>query len=89
MHVQKVFVNAEADFLADYSIILGDLNYRLETTFSDVSKAKFDMRGFIDKEQLSKAISDGYYPGYTEPVLNFMPSYKLALNDQGYTNKKE
>ena len=59
----------DSDQLADYCFYLGDLNYRLKTTFtelnnSNVREAAIPM--IPTGDQLIEALEEGYYPGYEE-----------------------
>ena len=40
-------------------------------------------------DQLMEAMSDGYYPGYIEQPITFLPSYKMSTSEMKYVNKKE
>lgn len=81
----------EADFLSDFAVFFGDLNYRLETTFEELNnetmaeKLKFLVSS---KEQLTQAMHDGNFPLYYEMPLTFLPSYKLDDVENIYIDKK-
>ena len=70
---------------------MGDLNYRLNTTFEELNNSNtleaLEMVG-TRKEQFAASQMDGNYPNYTEPKIGFFPSYKMALNDGMYIEKK-
>ena len=40
-------------------------------------------------DQLLEAQSQGYYPGYVEQDINFIPSYKMSTTEESYVNKKD
>ena len=57
----------DSDQVADYCFYIGDLNYRLKTTFtelnnSNVREAAIPM--IPTGDQLMEALDEGYYPGY-------------------------
>ena len=59
----------ESDQVADYCFYIGDLNYRLKTTFTylnntNVRDAAIQM--IPTEDQLVEARDEGYYPGYVE-----------------------
>ena len=70
---------------------MGDLNYRLNTTFEELNNQNtldaLEMVG-TKNEQFAESQMKGNYPYYTEPKIGFFPSYKMALNDGMYIEKK-
>ena len=40
-------------------------------------------------DQLVEAQEQGYYPGYCEQPITFLPSYKISTSDDQYVNKKD
>jgi hypothetical protein len=56
----------DPDIIADYSFILGDLNYRMETTYVDLIPKMHDilvLKESLDQLQISMN-KFGKYPGY-------------------------
>jgi len=43
----------------------------------------------MNTEQLSIARNNGLYPGYQEPPMDWMPTYKCNFTDHGYADKKD
>ncbi|CDW91774.1 endonuclease exonuclease phosphatase family protein [Stylonychia lemnae] len=79
----------DPDIISDFSFIIGDLNYRLESTFEDLAPQidkVIQLRKSLD--QFEKARLQDRYTEYTEYDINFMPTYKRNRFDQGYFNKK-
>ena len=80
----------DPDIIADYSFILGDLNYRIEGDF-DTILGKLDQIVKLRKglDQLSRSMQElGKYADYIEEEIRFKPSYKRNKYDDGYFNKK-
>jgi hypothetical protein len=69
----------ESDSFADFSVIMGDLNYRINSTFAHLSK---NIRECFDvkQEQLALTMKDGAYPNYSEPEKNWLPTYKCSMS---------
>ena len=90
-NLQSQIGGLEIDQIADFAFFLGDINYRLNTTFEDLNNSNileaFEMVG-TKKEQLAASMMDGNYPNYTEPKISFYPSYKMAFEDGMYIEKK-
>jgi len=82
----------DTDVLADFAFILGDLNYRLDTGFSEfVDKVQTAPQKFAELDQLFKTMrseDNPSYPGFDEPPVTFLPTYKRDRNDNFYVNKK-
>ena len=34
-------------------------------------------------------MGEGYYPGYVEQPITFIPSYKMSSTEESYVNKKD
>ena len=34
-------------------------------------------------------MAEGYYPGYVEQPITFLPSYKMSTSEEVYVNKKD
>ena len=67
--LQERIPGLESDQFADYCFYIGDLNYRLKTTFTylnntNVRDAAIQM--IPTEDQLVEARDEGYYPGYVE-----------------------
>jgi hypothetical protein len=84
----KLFKGLESDTYADYSFIFGDLNYRINSTYMYLSRHMEECKD-MNTEQLSIAMHNGYYPGYKEPPMDWMPTYKCSFTDHGYADKKD
>ena len=71
---------------------MGDLNYRLNTTFEELNNENIDtalklVQNYDDQFFISK--DEGNYPLYTEPKIEFLPTYKCDDNKKyTYVNKK-
>ena len=81
----------DTDTLADFNFILGDLNYRLESSFSELNDETINLCHDMlkDREQLTEARKKGLYPLYEEPEIKFKPSYKMYDDKNSYFNKKD
>ena len=81
----------DPDFIADFSFILGDMNYRMEGAY-DTLVPRLDEIVKLRKEldQLHKSMTElGRYPDYHEFDIEFKPTYKrIKVGEQGYFNKK-
>ena len=89
--IQSKITGLETDQFADIGLYLGDLNYRLKTSFADLnnSNVQTEAIGLInDLDQLLEAKSEGYYPNYEEMEITFDPSYKMYPKKNEYFNKK-
>ena len=91
----------DPDIICDYNFFMGDLNYRMDnTTFEEmINTEKIKVAPLlIDQiDQLTISKRGGYhdniystpkYPGYIEPKINFLPTYKRNSDDNEYKNKK-
>ena len=57
----------ELDHMAEFCFFLGDLNYRLETTFADLNNTNVKEQAILmvpTKDQLKISMSQGNYPNY-------------------------
>ena len=66
--LQKEICGLESDQAGDFNFYLGDLNYRLKTTFEDLAPQvnHFAVRMAKINDQLVDARTEGYYPNYVE-----------------------
>lgn len=65
------------DATADYAVILGDLNYRLKSTFLQHIKNVDNSKNLLaELDELYEAKSHYRYPGYKEMPIKFNPTYK-------------
>ena len=89
--MQQKVPGIEADQVADFCFYLGDLNYRLDTTFPELNNNNIqDAIGHISSiDQLMYAKSYGYFPGYVEQPIDFLPTYKMSTDKTHYVNKKD
>ena len=81
----------ELDQIAEFAFFLGDLNYRLETTFADLNNTNVKEEAIAvvpKKDQLNISREQGNYPNYVEPAINFLPSYKMSGEIDSYIDKK-
>ena len=80
----------DPDFLCDFSFLLGDFNYRLQSTFLELHPYLADITSLrIGLDQLHLVMNElGKYPEYQEPPINFKPTYKRSKVDETYFNKK-
>ena len=77
--------------MADICIFMGDLNYRMNTTFSDFNNTNIHtaLERFPTQDQLIHSMKvDQNYPGYNEAPINFLPSYKMSKKELQYVDKK-
>ena len=59
----------DSDQFADYCFYIGDLNYRLKTTFTELNNTNVRDTAIPmipTGDQLKEAQDEGYYPGYVE-----------------------
>ena len=81
----------EIDQIAEFAFFLGDLNYRLETTFADLNNTNVKQEAIAmvpTKDQLNISRGQGNFPNYIEPAINFLPSYKMSGEIDSYIDKK-
>ena len=81
-----------SDMYADHCFFIGDLNYRLKTSFTELNNTNvrdLAVRWIPTKDQLIEALEEGHYPGYSEMPISFIPSYKMATGEESYVNKKD
>lgn len=81
----------DPDMIADFSFILGDMNYRMEGDFETlVPRINEIVKLRKGLDQLYKSMNElGKYPDYTEYDINFKPTYKrIKTEKEGYFNKK-
>lgn len=88
MRIQREEI--DPDIIADFSIILGDLNYRMEGTFESLVPQIDKIVGKRKElDQLYKTMTDlEKYPDYLEQEIKFKPTYKRNKYEPGYFNKK-
>ena len=90
--IQNRVTGLECDTVGDFNFILGDLNYRLETFYSQLNNSNVvtdAIRLIPTHDQLITATNEGYYPGYVEQEIKFLPTYKMSTKEQFYVNKKD
>ena len=77
--------------LAEFSFFMGDLNYRLETTFTGLdienNKDKALAMAQTPEDQFYVAQENGFFVNYYEPKIEFLPTYKLKKDKLQYVNK--
>ena len=68
---------------------MGDLNYRLNTTYTEMTNVKEQAIPMIPNyDQLTISRKQGNFPLYEEPKIDFLPSYKMEKGRLEYVNKK-
>jgi hypothetical protein len=81
----------DPDVLADFSFILGDLNYRMNSTYLELAPQIdkiLELKVTLDQLHLAMA-TQGRYPAYVEFPITFKPTYKRSKVDHSqYHNKK-
>ena len=78
--------------MSEFGFFLGDLNYRLETTFTDLNNSNVKQEAIqmvSTKDQLTISKSQGNYPNFLEAKIDFLPSYKMSSEVDQYINKKD
>ena len=80
----------DPDVIADFSFILGDMNYRMEGFYETlVPKIDTIVEERKNLDQLYKSMTQfGRYPDYIEQEITFKPTYKRNKHEPGYFNKK-
>ena len=76
--------------LAEFCIFMGDLNYRLSTTFKELNNENRDKALAMvhtKEDQFIDAREAGYFVNYNEPKIDFLPTYKLKADNLQYVNK--
>lgn len=88
---QKATHRLETDAICDFNFIIGDLNSRFNRTFEQhIGEVHLSHQMVPAYDQLTIAFSKRLYPGYFEPKIMFMPTYKRDENDNSsYVNKKD
>ena len=71
---------------------MGDLNYRLNTTFEELSDNNRGGEALLmaqtKDDEFTVAQSEGNFVNYTEPKIEFLPTYKLKFDTMVYVNKR-
>lgn len=88
---QQSIGGLESDQLAEFSFFMGDLNYRLKTTFNELNNTNVKEKALelVKKDQFFDAQKLGHYPNYIEPNIDFLPSYKMSSDSALYIDKKQ
>ena len=85
----KIYKELESDSVADYCYVMGDMNYRLNSTYTKLNKDLEQTRN-VELDQLHQSFKKGNYPCYQEPHKNFLHTYKLdKKKPHTYVNKKD
>ena len=82
----------DTDGMADFSFVLGDLNYRFKTTYQQHIKRVGESKNMLyDLDELTQEIViNNKYFNYKEMPINFDPTYKRDFQQPlSYINKKE
>ena len=78
--------------LAEFNFFMGDLNYRLNSTFNELNDENRDKALEMVQtpgDQFHNSQESGFFVNYNEPKIDFLPTYKLALDKLQYVNKKD
>ena len=80
----------DPDVLSDFSFLLGDFNYRMDSTFLELHPQIGDILTLREGlDQMHRAMIEyGKFPGYIEPPIHFKPTYKRSKVDEAFFNKK-
>ena len=80
----------DATELSDYAFLIGDFNFRMNTTFTAIidNVDKIHDQVNLDEFYTLKSTTQSF-SGFTEGEKKFMPTYKRQHKSNGYTNKKE
>ena len=92
LELQNQIPGLDADQVSDYCFYLGDLNYRLKTTFTDLNNSNVQESAIAmipTHDQMIEAIKEGYYPLYKESDIDFQPTYKMSATENIYIDKKD
>jgi hypothetical protein len=83
---------ATPDAYGDFCFVLGDLNYRLKTTYEqhfDKISSSSKMIPQLD-ELYEEMHRNNRYPGYIEKEIGFDPTYKRdRMSNSNYINKND
>ena len=80
------------DALADFCILMGDMNYRFKTTYSQhIDSVHESQKLFRSLDELVSEMSMFLkFPGYQEMPITFEPTYKRdAQSNSVYINKND
>ena len=76
--------------LSDYTFILGDFNFRMDTTYSDIINDINYIHSYMSLDEFHSIQKENkYYCGFYEGKKVFNPTYKREHKSDGYINKKE
>ena len=90
--LQNCVPGLESDIVGDFNFFLGDLNYRLDTTYREMNNTNVHrdaIRSIPTLDQLTMAFREGFFPSYVEQPITFLPTYKMEKNKPVYINKKD
>ena len=81
----------EQDAIHDFNFFIGDLNFRINRTYSQHIPFLEDSPALVDTlDQLVLARENlGIFPGYSEEPITFMPTYKRMVDSNEFKNKNE
>lgn len=81
----------EPDAIADINFFMGDLNFRLNRSYSEhIGQIQHSASLVYKLDQLNLLRSQyRVFPEYEENEIVFMPTYKRERHTNNYTNKKE
>ena len=81
----------EPDAVSDFSYFIGDLNFRLNSTYTEHAREvnrSAQMVEELDQLYLLRE-SEGIFPDYEEKAITFMPTYKRHTHTNEFVNKKD
>ena len=89
--LQTYMPGLESDTIGDFNFFFGDLNYRLNSSFSKLNNTNIQeaLTMIPTHDQLLISRKENNFPGYTEPDITFLPGYKLSFNKNEYLDKKD
>jgi len=90
--LQFKIAGVESDQIADFCFFIGDLNYRLKTSFTDLNNSNVSEKAIAmlpSHDQLIEAISEGHFPDYEEQRIDYLPTYKMSTSEEVYVNKND
>ena len=91
-NIQNAVPGIECDQTSSICIFMGDMNYRMNTTFEKFNNKNIEQAIHLFKslDQLQHSMNvEKNYPGYLEPAIDFLPSYKLSKTANQYIDKKD
>ena len=81
----------EQDAMRDINFFIGDLNFRINKTFSEFSPYVQQAPQYVEQlDQLYEMMTKrNMFPGYIESKILFWPTYKRGKDQNIFLNKNE